>query len=192
MRRQPFGGWKRSAIGPGAKAGGPNYVAQLGRWCETGDTEHDEEWLEAARRSDERWWTEEFSLEHDPSGLFCEANRFRYRPRPATGLMIGDGVPEVDVRRVRSAAERCGVELVESLAGHESIESGLARMQARGVDRVRVLGRVDPELRGLANAAEIDVSDAPPTLNGRLELLVFLREQAVSRTLHRFGNLVAG
>ncbi len=34
VNRQPFGGWKRSAVGPGAKAGGPNYVASLGRWRE--------------------------------------------------------------------------------------------------------------------------------------------------------------
>ena len=27
--RQPFGGWKASSVGPGAKAGGPNYVLQL-------------------------------------------------------------------------------------------------------------------------------------------------------------------
>jgi RHH-type proline utilization regulon transcriptional repressor/proline dehydrogenase/delta 1-pyrroline-5-carboxylate dehydrogenase len=27
--RQPFGGWKASSFGPGAKAGGPNYVAQF-------------------------------------------------------------------------------------------------------------------------------------------------------------------
>ena len=32
VRRQPFGGWKRSAVGPGQKAGGPNYVPSLGRW----------------------------------------------------------------------------------------------------------------------------------------------------------------
>src|SRR6185436_11010806 len=32
VARQPFGGWKASVVGPGAKAGGPNYVAQLGRW----------------------------------------------------------------------------------------------------------------------------------------------------------------
>ena len=32
VRRQPFGGWKRSVVGPGAKAGGPNYVASLGTW----------------------------------------------------------------------------------------------------------------------------------------------------------------
>jgi len=32
VRRQPFGGWKRSAYGPGSKAGGPHYVASLCRW----------------------------------------------------------------------------------------------------------------------------------------------------------------
>ena len=32
VQRQPFGGWKDSVVGPGAKAGGPNYVAQLGSW----------------------------------------------------------------------------------------------------------------------------------------------------------------
>src|SRR4030095_4088748 len=30
--RQPFGGWKASSVGPGAKAGGPNYVLQLAHW----------------------------------------------------------------------------------------------------------------------------------------------------------------
>lgn len=32
VNRQPFGGWKRSAYGPGAKAGGAHYVASLCRW----------------------------------------------------------------------------------------------------------------------------------------------------------------
>ncbi len=32
VRRQPFGGWKRSAVGPGAKAGGPGYLDVLGSW----------------------------------------------------------------------------------------------------------------------------------------------------------------
>ena len=30
VRRQPFGGWKRSSVGLGSKAGGPNYVLTLG------------------------------------------------------------------------------------------------------------------------------------------------------------------
>jgi len=32
VRRQPFGGWKKSAVGPGFKAGGPNYLVGLGSW----------------------------------------------------------------------------------------------------------------------------------------------------------------
>ena len=32
VRRQPFGGWKRSAVGAGSKAGGPNYLFGLGTW----------------------------------------------------------------------------------------------------------------------------------------------------------------
>ncbi len=32
VQRQPFGGWKRSMVGAGAKAGGPNYLFGLGRW----------------------------------------------------------------------------------------------------------------------------------------------------------------
>ncbi|MBN9612333.1 MAG: aldehyde dehydrogenase family protein, partial [Actinobacteria bacterium] len=35
VRRQPFGGWKKSAIGAGTKAGGPNYLHGLGDWTDT-------------------------------------------------------------------------------------------------------------------------------------------------------------
>jgi RHH-type proline utilization regulon transcriptional repressor/proline dehydrogenase/delta 1-pyrroline-5-carboxylate dehydrogenase len=32
VQRQPFGGWKRSSVGAGTKAGGPNYLVGLGSW----------------------------------------------------------------------------------------------------------------------------------------------------------------
>src|SRR3546814_19205989 len=32
VQRQPFGGWSASAVGPAAKAGGPDHVAPLGPW----------------------------------------------------------------------------------------------------------------------------------------------------------------
>ena len=32
VRRQPFGGWKLSQVGPGAKTGGPNHLATLVDW----------------------------------------------------------------------------------------------------------------------------------------------------------------
>ncbi len=36
VQRQPFGGWKSSCIGPGAKAGGPNYLNLFTRLTNTG------------------------------------------------------------------------------------------------------------------------------------------------------------
>ena len=32
VQRQPFGGWKKSRGGRGAKAGGPNYLVVMGSW----------------------------------------------------------------------------------------------------------------------------------------------------------------
>jgi RHH-type transcriptional regulator, proline utilization regulon repressor / proline dehydrogenase / delta 1-pyrroline-5-carboxylate dehydrogenase len=34
VRRQPFGGWKRSSVGAGTKAGGPHYLHGLGGWVD--------------------------------------------------------------------------------------------------------------------------------------------------------------
>ena len=56
------------------------------------------------------------------------------------------------------------------------------------VRRIRLIG-TDPGLRdALAGNARVAVYDGPVTTEGRIELLPFVREQAVSITAHRFGN----
>ncbi len=191
VRRQPFGGWKRSAVGPGAKAGGPDYVAQLGTWHPTHEPGG---LLERAFASDEHWWTARLAVGHDPTGLAYEANVLRYRPRPRVAVRVTDPALADELVRVLAAAERCGVPVDVSDVAFESDDAFAARLAdlaARGVDRVRVIGTVPADLRAAAHAAGVDVADAPVTANGRLELAWFLREQTVSRTLHRFGNLAA-
>ena len=104
VRRQPFGGWKRSAVGPGFKAGGPNYLLGLGSWTPA-EREPVEEPLGAgalhllaaaapalepeAERSARTTlaaaalaWRSELSLAADVSGLAAERNVLRYRPTP--------------------------------------------------------------------------------------------------------------
>jgi RHH-type proline utilization regulon transcriptional repressor/proline dehydrogenase/delta 1-pyrroline-5-carboxylate dehydrogenase len=54
VQRQPFGGLKKSAIGAGTKAGGPNYVLQLLTLEETappidGALGEDSPWLTATQ-----------------------------------------------------------------------------------------------------------------------------------------------
>jgi RHH-type proline utilization regulon transcriptional repressor/proline dehydrogenase/delta 1-pyrroline-5-carboxylate dehydrogenase len=191
VRRQPFGGWKRSSVGPGAKAGGPNYVRQLGRWDDAGTRDDDPAaWLAAARADDERTWNEEFGIDHDPTDLFCERNTFRYRPMPSMALRMGPGVPAHHVERVRAAARCCGVPLTESSAEDESEEAFAARLPDLDVGRIRILGPVGGGLRRAANDAHVHLADDPVTAIGRVELPLYLREQAVTETTHRFGNLV--
>ena len=66
---------------------------------------------------------------------------------------------------------------VERLAYHEDVE------------RVRVWQPVSIAARAAANGAGLAVIDAPVLANGRLELRWYLKEQTVSRMLHRYGSV---
>ncbi|QNE90232.1 bifunctional proline dehydrogenase/L-glutamate gamma-semialdehyde dehydrogenase [Corynebacterium incognita] len=134
VQRQPFGGWKKSVMGPGAKAGGPNYVAQMGTWADgdlgpvdvdlapniqfllrtlgEGLSEEDARWLWRAAELDQLAWQEEFGREHDRTGLLSEANIFRYKPLlEDLRVRVGAGFKLRDVARQVLAAETTGVEI---------------------------------------------------------------------------------
>ncbi|MCK6209565.1 proline dehydrogenase family protein [Georgenia sp. EYE_87] len=245
VRRQSFGGWKSSSVGPGAKAGGPNYVAQLGTWAPDGvpaqqgettsdvrgalddytglvTSQADRSWLRSAVASDAAAWAADLGVEKDESGLEVEANIFRYRPTEVTVRTV-PGASVVELVRVLLAAELAGSRvrvsldpetsaalkaldasaetaraglrrLAEHVTRGESTEEFIAQVRREPVDRVRVIGSGDEAARVVDELASpaVTVLDGPVLATGRRELLAFLREQAVSRTLHRFGHLPAG
>ena len=192
VNRQPFGGWKASVVGPGAKAGGPNYVAQLGSWSDGPDVPTDDAaWLAWAAADDERCWDLELGREHDPSGLRAEANIFRYRPVPHLTVRVGAGAREREVTRVLAAAGRAGVPVAMSREGNEDDAAFAVRVASGRVHgRIRVVGAA-PGLREAARTrvGDVTVLDDPVLASGRRELLSVLREQAISRTTHRFGHI---
>jgi len=55
---------------------------------------------------------------------------------------------------------------------------------------VRVWAPISTAARAAANGTGVTVIDAPVLANGRLELRWYLREQTVSRTVHRYGNVM--
>lgn len=184
VQRQPFGGWKRSSVGPSAKAGGPNYLGQLGTW----------ETVEASAQKPEldfqAVWDEHFAVEHDETGLFCEANVFRYVPLERVMLRIEADATEEDLRLVRSAAAVAGVHLIESHITDESQDDLARRLHDLGTNRIRLVGgSASALLYEAAAGANVHIADVPVTRQGRIELQHYVREQAVSETLHRFGNL---
>ena len=101
VNRQPFGGWKKSAVGPTAKAGGENYVACLRDWA-PGD---------AALTSDDvqAWWVSTGSAARDLTGLTVERNLIRYRPMGTPILVRVDAATRsADLESVRRLAARTG------------------------------------------------------------------------------------
>jgi RHH-type transcriptional regulator, proline utilization regulon repressor / proline dehydrogenase / delta 1-pyrroline-5-carboxylate dehydrogenase len=104
VRRQPFGGWKRSAVGPTMKAGGPNYVASLMHWSDTADVD-----LALVEERYERWMAEVGHAEHDATGLLAEHNFFRYRPTSGIAFRFGADRdrPAAASRRGRRPRHRC-------------------------------------------------------------------------------------
>ena len=183
--RQPFGGWKRSSVGPTAKAGGPNYVLTLGRWSARGPLS-----VEQARDSFAAAWADEFAVEHDRTGLAAEANVLRYRPLPAVLVRVGPSNGEEELAIVRLAAETCGVPVSVSTEAEEPDVALAERLAGAGVTKLRLLTPAPGEVWAAAHRAGIVVDDSPVVDHGRIELLRWVREQAVSRTRHRYGYLV--
>ncbi len=70
-------------------------------------------------------------------------------------------------------------------------EAGFVERLAHPEDdeRVRVCAPISTAARAAANGTGVTVVDAPVLANGRLELRWYLREQTVSRVLHRYGSV---
>ncbi|TNU75792.1 aldehyde dehydrogenase family protein [Miniimonas arenae] len=190
VQRQPFGGWKGSVMGPGAKAGGPHYVAQLGRWVEEGPVEP--EAARAARQEADRALAAQWRTGADPSALACEENTLRLVPVPAVTVHVAPDAPAGSADRARDAADAAGVPTVVVTHGDgAALAADIAA--GRTADRVRWVGPAGApeEVWRAAIEAGVTVLDDPVLADGRRELLTMLREQAISRTRHRFGHVHA-
>jgi RHH-type proline utilization regulon transcriptional repressor/proline dehydrogenase/delta 1-pyrroline-5-carboxylate dehydrogenase len=137
--RQPFGGWKRSSVGTGAKAGGPNYVASLTSWKRRqrepasslrleGVPEAGVRIIEATRSvlsfeefdfvragsaSDQVAWKTRFASSRDVAALGVERNVFRYETHPVTIRLSTNG-RMADLVRTIAAAARAGAPITIS------------------------------------------------------------------------------
>ena len=231
VQRQPFGGWKKAAVGSGAKAGGPNYLIGLGTWRDapiasgpqpsTADPVTDKalaaaygagvsqpecEWLRAALTNDRFVWEQEFAVTRDATGLSVESNLLRYRPVPVT--VRADQTTVAELLRIAAAGIRAESHvtvstlypLAEPIRGYLQV-SGVqtyvenkaqwgkraVRLAADG-GRVRLLGASPTELAtAVSGSPALAVYSGEVVSAGRVELLTFLREQALSITTHRFG-----
>jgi RHH-type proline utilization regulon transcriptional repressor/proline dehydrogenase/delta 1-pyrroline-5-carboxylate dehydrogenase len=186
VRRQPFGGWKRSSVGPAVKAGGPGYVLSLCSWSDPAGFTGDDRLAVAAERYARAWVM--LGSPQDPSGLESERNELRHLPCPTVVLRVEQGADPDDVRLCELAARTTGTPIVTSHHRHEDLDALAARLPTISPSRVRVLGAVPPRLWSIAVECGVHVVADRPVADGEVELRRWVREQAVSITNHRHGN----
>ncbi|GAA3679644.1 bifunctional proline dehydrogenase/L-glutamate gamma-semialdehyde dehydrogenase [Arthrobacter ginkgonis] len=176
----------------------------------------DVDWLGRALASDALAWARLFGTGRDVSGLRAERNVLRYRPVPVTvrfgSATSGHGIAELV--RVLAAGLTAGSSLVASTAvvlpdpvSHALAAAGVpvhveddaawldraAALAARSGPepglRLRLIG-ADPAAtaRAVGGSPDVAIHGGAVVSAGRVELLPFLREQAVSITAHRFGT----
>lgn len=227
VQRQPFGGWKKAAVGAGTKAGGPNYLAGLSDWDDApvaADAPTDAlsaaalaaasdldaaatGWLAGALATDVAAWRDEFGVVRDVTSLKTEQNALRYQAVPVT-IRIEDADTARAIRvlaaglRTRSrlsvstatelpAAVRSWLAAAGVVAVVESADAWAARAGriAETGGRIRLVGG---DLAAVAAATggspAVAVYAGAVVSAGRIELLPYLREQAVSISSHRFGT----
>ncbi|GAA4170268.1 bifunctional proline dehydrogenase/L-glutamate gamma-semialdehyde dehydrogenase [Gryllotalpicola koreensis] len=129
VQRQSFGGWKKSAVGPTVKTGGPNTLFPLGTWVsvpgEQSNSLHlrgldpdvqqlielsqsaldyaDFDLVRRSALSDAIAYATEYGRTTDAAGLKSERNLFRYRPVPVS-IRLGPGGTLPELLRVLAAA----------------------------------------------------------------------------------------
>jgi RHH-type transcriptional regulator, proline utilization regulon repressor / proline dehydrogenase / delta 1-pyrroline-5-carboxylate dehydrogenase len=163
-------------------------------------------WLRTALATDVRAWDREFQA-RDVTGLSAEDNVLRYRPVAVTVRV--EQATEVQLLRVVAAASRAQAAVIVSAARPlaEPVQRHLDRLSiptrvenrvqwgaraaqlAAAGGRVRLLGGSSAELAtAVSGSPALAIYAGEVVSAGRIELLTFLREQAISITAHRFGT----
>jgi RHH-type proline utilization regulon transcriptional repressor/proline dehydrogenase/delta 1-pyrroline-5-carboxylate dehydrogenase len=201
VNRQPFGGMKLSAFGPGLKAGGPNYVTQFMTITDKVGTTTD------FHTSYAEWYEREFRHPRNiQPKIRGEQNVFRYLP--LTGGMalrlFGDETKE-QVEMVCLAAQTVGTPLTVSADdgnvlldtartfGAKTVNENLAAFceSIKKYERIRTISTVVPDIVFQA-AANYDkyIAQALPVHDGRIELIHYIKEQSISNEYHRYGSQI--
>ncbi len=192
VRRQPFGGWKRSSVGPTAKAGGANYVNCLRQWRSLHD-------VETALTEASEWWKAFGSKALDEVGLGSEQNFVRYRSSLKTiAVRIDDSFTSDHRKYLEGLVALAGLDVEFSA---DTLLKGVLDVTLENVDefcdradtfdKVRWLSAATPPSLALLERG-VSVDARPLAQNGAVELPRWLHEQSVAITNHRYGNVHAG
>lgn len=170
--------------------------------------------LLAAIASYDRRYAEEFGVWHDHQKLVGQDNFRRYAPCGKLRVRVTEQDSAFEIFARVCAAKIAGCHIIVSKPPglssravdlldrfteswgasiefvEETDEQLAATFAAKQTDRVRYAGpRAPLSVLSAVKDSGVFVARAPVLVEGRVELLWYLREQSISRDYHRYGNL---
>ena len=197
VNRQPFGGMKLSAFGPGLKAGGPNYCAQFMTITDKPDSTTD------YVKSYAEWFEKEFRHARNiQPKIRGEQNVFRYLPLSGgMALRLFGGETLEQIQMVQLAAKTVGTPLTISASADHPLASQINNLKKESLtdfcasikdyERIRTISaQVPDEVFEAAANCDKYIAQSAPVKNGRIELAHYIKEQSISNEYHRYGSQI--
>jgi len=171
--------------------------------------EKDKNRLNFAQESYIKAWENEFSQERDVNHIYGEENTFRYLPLRKVGLRVLDNDNLTDVLLIMGASKTATTPLTVSVyqenKNKEAIEKAAAILSGITIkvqdensfieemdsyERVRTCSNNLPDAFYL-KAAKLGkhIASDKPLVEGRLELLHYVKEQSIAYEYHRYGSI---
>lgn len=194
VSRQPFGGWRRSSVGATAKAGGLHYLHNLVSWPTLSYDNDDIYRADAKFEHDLRtWWNETGSQVQPTASLTAERNYRRYVPYDAV-VVVHDKNDVATPRACEAIRYTTGINITFATPTKLSNDESVLNQHSSHE-------RIDTKVRWCASevaptrqflVAGVAYDTRPLTNVVAVELPRWLREQSVSISNHRHGNVGMG
>jgi len=162
--------------------------------------------LQRAMESYARNWKDEFSKERETQTLIGELNSFRYLPLKDIALRVLPNDSLCDIMMCITASKLAGTPITVSISEEDDKRNTLSAIQNKdfilhvendenflkqmeSYERIRCCSENIP-LSYYQQAAKAGkyIATAKPLVEGRLELLHYLKEQSISYEYHRYGS----
>jgi RHH-type proline utilization regulon transcriptional repressor/proline dehydrogenase/delta 1-pyrroline-5-carboxylate dehydrogenase len=178
-------------------------------WSELLSNREDRDRVNFAFASYPKIWEDLFSQEKDISHIYGEENIFRYLPLKSLGFRVRENDSPADILLVLIASSTTGTPLLASISennkNREIIEKAIEFLRnirivvqeesdfIAEMDQYERIRTVSSELPDAfyQKAAELGkhIADNRPLIEGRLELLHYLKEQSIAYEYHRYGSI---
>jgi RHH-type proline utilization regulon transcriptional repressor/proline dehydrogenase/delta 1-pyrroline-5-carboxylate dehydrogenase len=165
--------------------------------------------LNFAMESYAKAWENEFAQEKDINHIYGEENTFRYLPLKGVGLRVRESDSLSDVLLVLAAANKANTPVTVSISDGDKKLDAIGRtsklllgISVKVQDEDKFIEEMDSYER--IRSCSPDLSDAiylkaaktgkhiasdKPLVEGRLELLNYLKEQSIAYEYHRYGSI---